>query len=118
MRAASGSGDAIEILSKGRQFVVFGEHPDTKLQYRWIGEANPLEDTPVDAPVVLPGQIEACLVGINKIMPLAAGGSTGRKRAGGGYSPRTYSTEGKVTDGRESLLRDCTYQAAHMLGCR
>lgn len=115
MRAASGSGDAVEILSKGRQFVVFGEHPDTKLPYRWIGEANPLEDTPADAPIVLPEQIEAFLVGINKIMPLAAGGSTERRRTGtkGGYSPRAYNAEGKVTDGRESLLRDCTYQAAH-----
>jgi bifunctional DNA primase/polymerase-like protein len=35
---ANGVVNQIEILSRGQQFVAFGIHPDTKMQYHWSGD--------------------------------------------------------------------------------
>ena len=108
-RFADDSG-LIEILSAGKQFIAFGMHPETGLPYRWISDANPLEDTPAEAPLVTQEQVDAFLQAVReKIAPFAVGlyGKTHPD------APRVYDAQGLVTDGRESLLRDCIFQAAH-----
>jgi hypothetical protein len=47
----------IEVLSSGRMFVALGTHPDTKKEYRYVGEATPL-NTPLTS---LPPTNEATL---------------------------------------------------------
>ena len=41
-----GSGDDLDILANGRQFVAFGIHPKTKQPYAWIGPESPLTASP------------------------------------------------------------------------
>jgi hypothetical protein len=110
--AASGTGDRIDILAAGRNFVAYGIHPETRKPYQWVGPANPLEDTPADAPLVTQGHVDAFLDAAHQIMPFArAAGGTGRPTASGPH--RVVGPDGKITDGRESLLRDAIWRAAH-----
>ena len=39
-------------MSAGRQFTIHGFHYEAGQPYQWIGEANPLDDTPREAPLV------------------------------------------------------------------
>ena len=55
--------DKVEVLGSGLQFVAFGDHPDTKRPFQWLGrtdfdeEANPL-NTPLDTlPQVTPDSL-------------------------------------------------------------
>ena len=107
-KAASGNGDGIEILSDGKNFVMHGVHAETGQPYHWIGECNPLEDTPLSAPLVGPEQIDAFLAAVDQIMPLAT-----RRAGNGGDAARHVNADGLIDDGRESFLRDCIWQAAN-----
>src|SRR6476646_8181615 len=111
-----GDGDGLEILSgtkggggkfSGAVFTAFGIHPDTQQPYRWIGDANPLEDGPDEAPVVGQSQIDACVETVRGFAPFAVNAQGSANDA-----DRSYNSEGLVTDGRENLLRDCVLQAA------
>jgi hypothetical protein len=89
--------------------MIRGMHPDTGQPYQWIGEANPLDDTPKAAPLVTQEQIDAFLAAVHEIMPLVRAGSGGN----GGDAARHVNADGLVDDGRESFLRDCIWIAAH-----
>ena len=106
---ASGNGDGIEIFSVGKQFVVHGFHYEADQPYRWIGECNPLEDTPLSAPLVTQEQVDAFLAAVREIMPFAS--ATGRA-GNGGDAARHINADGLIDDGRESFLRDCIWRAA------
>jgi Bifunctional DNA primase/polymerase, N-terminal len=108
-KAANGSGDGIEILSSGKQFVINGFHCKAGRAYCWVGEAGPLEETPDAAPLVRQGQVDEFITAVEKIMPLATSGRAGN----GGDAARHINTDGLIDDGRESCLRDCLWQAAH-----
>ena len=110
-KAANGSGDGIEILSSGKQFVIDGFHYKAGQPYRWVGEASPLEDRPRDAPLTTQEQVDAFLAAVEKIMPLTS--ATSRRGGNGGNAARHVNTAGLVDDGRESCLRDCIWAAAH-----
>lgn len=43
MLSPTGEKHAVEILGKGQQFIAYGVHPDTKLEYRWVSEMEPAE---------------------------------------------------------------------------
>jgi hypothetical protein len=111
--AASGTGDRIDILATGRNFVAYGIHPETHKPYKWVGPANPLEDTPAEAPIVNQAQVEALLDAADKIMPFARAARDGGGRPKASDPHRVVDPDGKVTDGRESLLRDAIWRAAH-----
>jgi hypothetical protein len=111
--AASGTGDRIDILAAGRNFVAYGIHPETHKPYQWVGPANPLEDTPAEAPVVNQAQVEAYLDAANTIMPFARPAGDGGGRPKASDPQRVVGSDGKVTDGRESLLRDAIWRATH-----
>jgi Bifunctional DNA primase/polymerase, N-terminal len=110
-RAASGNGDGLEILSVGKQFTLYGMHNDAGRSYRWIGECNPLDDTPNDAPFATQAQVDAFLAAVEEIMPLVRAGSG--RGGNGGDATRHVNADGRIDDGRESYLRDCVWQAAH-----
>jgi hypothetical protein len=101
--------DGLEILSANKIFTAFGIHPKTGREYIWIGGANPLEDTPDEAPLVTQDQIDAFLEAVRAVIPFTVG-LDGTARPD---TPRSYNNDGLVTDGRENLLRDCIFQAAH-----
>jgi hypothetical protein len=109
-RAASGSGDGIEMLSDGKQFTIHGMHKEAGRPYYWAGECNPLDDTPAAAPLVTQAQADAFLAAVNEIMPLTSP-SNGRG-GNGGDAGRHVNDDGLIDDGRESFLRDCIYRAA------
>jgi hypothetical protein len=52
-------GGPIEIYWKPatRQFVAYGRHPDTGLEYQWPGPCNPIDSTLEDMPVAHPDRI-------------------------------------------------------------
>src|SRR5262245_57370642 len=107
-KAATGDGDGIEILSGGKQFTAYGIHADTGRPYQWVGECNPLDDTPSHAPLVTQDQVDTFITAVCEIMPLGAPSGAGKAND----TARVVDGDGKVTDGRESLLRDCIWQAA------
>jgi hypothetical protein len=106
-KAENGNGDGVEILSTGRQFVIHGFHSGAGQPYRWVGDANPLEDTPEQAPLVTQERIDAFLAAVRAIMPFAVA------KGGGAVtdSERHINADGLIDDGRESFLRDCIYRA-------
>lgn len=110
-------GDGLEILSgskgangawSGAVFTAFGIHPDTRKPYRWVGEANPLEDTPADAPLVTQAQVDAFIETVRGFAPFAVG----RDGKANPDAPRSCDADGLVVDGRENLLRDCIMRTA------
>jgi hypothetical protein len=112
-KSAAGNGDGVEILSKGKNFVAFGRHPETGCSYTWIGDANPAEDTPTDAPLVTQEQVDLFLDAVHAVMPFVGANGTGRPRAVD--ARRAIDADGLVTDGRENLLRDCVFRAANQI---
>ena len=113
-KSAAGNNDGIDILATARNFTSFGIHPDTRRPYVWVGPANPLDDTPADAPLVAQAQVDAFLDAAHQAMPFAR--STGDVRTGrpaAGDPHRVIDDDGKIRDGRESLLRDAIWRAAH-----
>ena len=115
-KIAGCDGDGIEILSAkqdsrgvyGCNFNAFGIHPGTGKPYAWVDGACPLEDTILDAPLGTQEQVDAFLAEVRSYAPAALG----RNGNPNTDTQRAYNTDGKVTDGRETLLRDCVYQAA------
>ena len=110
-KAASGSGDGIEILSVGKQFVVHGMHVEAGQPYRWIGECNPLEDTTASAPLVSQEQVDAFLAAVRR--DHAAHDVGGGAAGNGGDAARHVNADGLIDDGRENFLRDCIWRAAN-----
>ena len=109
-------GDGLEILSgskgangqfSGAVFTAFGIHPETQQPYRWIGEANPLEDAPDEAPVVGQSQVDAFIKRVRGFAPFVV-----NLHGSASDAERAYNSDGLVTDGRENLMRDCVLQAA------
>lgn len=107
-KGETGNGDGLEILSGGRQFTAYGIHADTGQTYQWVGECNPLDDTPSGAPLVTQEQVDTFIASVREIMPLVAPSGTGKAND----TTRVVDAQGKVIDGRESLLRDCVWKAA------
>ena len=68
-KAANGNGDGIEILSDGQAVRRARRALGTGQPYRWIDDSNPLEDTPLSAPLVGQEQVDAFWRG-QEIMPL------------------------------------------------
>ena len=106
VKAASGNGDGVEILSARKQFTAFGIHNETGKPYRWVGESNPLNDMPSSAPLTDQEHVGAFLRAVAEVMPFGSSGS-------GADAARHTTAEGLIDDGRENLLRDCIWQAAH-----
>ena len=109
-RFADGGG-LVEILSQGRQFAAFGIHPETGAPYQWIGDANPMEDAPDEAPLVTQDKIDAFIAAAHaEIAPFVVN-VAGKPSAAD--AAREINSQGLISDGRESFLRDCIWQAAN-----
>jgi len=58
----------IEVLAQGQQFAAYGIHPDTKKDYRWLGEKNPL-NTPIDElPLITEAEVDQCLSRLEELL--------------------------------------------------
>jgi hypothetical protein len=110
-KSAAANGDGVEILSKGKNFVAFGLHPETGSSYTWIGDANPAEDTPADAPLVTQEQVDTFLDAVHAAMPFV--GANGTRRPNVADAQPAVNADGLIIDGRENFLRDCIYRAAN-----
>jgi len=112
-KAADGSGDGVDILSTGSQFVAFGNHPDTGQPYQWVGDASPLDAGPEDAPAITQAQIDRFLDDVHALLPLASDASKAGKARGTGAGLGTIvrDSAGRVVDGREAFLTRCVWKA-------
>jgi hypothetical protein len=113
LKSLDGSGDGIDVMGAGSQFVAFGIHPSTLRAYSWQrGSESPLSASPDLAPEIDADQIAAFLDRIRHILPLGkAGGSRG---PGGSSATIVRDAEGLVVDGREAFLT----RLVHRIGCQ
>ncbi len=117
LKVLHGSGDGLDILAVGKQFVAYGLHPITHGLYEWIGPEQPLTTPPDAAPTITGAQVTCFLNRVGKTLPLSKTGGrrgTGSGKAGDG-AEIVRNAAGLVTDGREGWLRDKVWQAAHEL---
>jgi hypothetical protein len=115
-KANGGSGDGLDILATGRQFVAFGIHPRTLRHYQWIGPESPLTAGPEIAPAITAAQIDSFVERVRGLVELSKTG--GRRRAGlaGGETGEIVrNPAGIVVDGREAWLTRKIHQAANEL---
>lgn len=109
-----------EVLSGGRQFVAFGVHPDTGRTYEWVGDGSPLDIHVEDLPAVTAAQVQQFLQVVGPMIgqtpkkarrtqkAVSSSSSTGAERW-------TRDERGRVVDGRDAFLFDCTMRAvAHL----
>uniref|UniRef100_UPI001FCCA4FA bifunctional DNA primase/polymerase n=1 Tax=Methylobacterium sp. B34 TaxID=95563 RepID=UPI001FCCA4FA len=52
LKAADSSGDGLDVLCQGTQFVAYGVHHKTLKPYAWIGAESPLTAGPDEAPEI------------------------------------------------------------------
>jgi len=115
LKAADGSGDGIDILAEGRQFVAYGIHPKTLQPYTWIGAEQPLVARPDQAPEISQDQIDDFLARLREIIELnGTGGRTGRG-GGSGSGEIVRGADGRVIDGREWHLFRTVYTTARAM---
>jgi hypothetical protein len=110
-KLADGSGQGVDILTlpkhgQARQVVVYGTHPDTKKDFHWPDE-NPLDSDISELPEIQNAQeaINRLLVALDKMAPFATKRS-GKGSHGGSDTDIIRDAEGKITDGRDTFLRD------------
>jgi hypothetical protein len=112
-----GTGDGLDVLAIGKQFIAYGIHPLTCRCYEWIGSEQPLTSSPGAAPSITAAEVTCFLERVGKILPLSKTGGRRGTRSGkvGEGAEIVRNAEGLVTDGREGWLRDKVWQAAHEL---
>ncbi|GJD98104.1 bifunctional DNA primase/polymerase [Methylobacterium isbiliense] len=113
-KAADRTGDGLDIIAQGAQFVAFGIHPLTRQPYRWIGAHTPLTASPDEAPEITAAQIAAFIERARAILPLTTSQGGGRG-PGGETAEIRRDDEGFVVDGREGHLTRLIWQAANDL---
>lgn len=98
----------IEILGNGRQFTGFGIHPKSGKPYTWLGGRTPL-NTHVDH---LPGVDCDDIRLFGEAVADEFGGLVDKRQGVGGEggSAALVYTEGLISDGRETYLRDMTFR--------
>ncbi len=105
LKTADGSGDGIDVLSTGTQFVAYGVHAKTLRPYSWIGAETPLTAGPDAAPEINQAQVDDFLARLGRVVELnGTGGRTGRGKSGGtgggrssGMRPAAWSTGANST---------------------
>jgi len=112
LKAADGSGDGIDVLAEGRQFVAYGTHRKTLKPYTWIGAESPLTAGPEEAPEITPAQIDTFLARLRGIVELNGTGGRAGRAGGGGSAQIVRNADGKVIDGREYHLTRVVFAAA------
>lgn len=112
LKAADGSGDGLDVLAEGRQFVAYGTHRKTLKSYAWIGAESPLTASPDDAPEVTQAQIDTFLARLRGVVELNGTGGRAGRTGGGGGAQIVRNPEGKVIDGREYHLTRVVFTTA------
>jgi hypothetical protein len=113
LKTADGSGDGIDVLAEGRQFVAYGVHRKTLKPYTWIGAESPLTAGPDEAPEVTQAQIDDFLARLRGVVELnGTGGRAGRTGRAGCSAQIVRNADGKVIDGREFHLTRVTFATA------
>ncbi|MBP1184197.1 bifunctional DNA primase/polymerase [Methylobacterium sp. PvR107] len=112
LKTADGSGDGLDILCQGTQFVAFGVHHKTLKPYTWIGAVSPLTARPDEAPEVTQAQVNNFVARLRGVIEL--NGTGGRKGQGGGTGGGQIlrNVDGFVIDGREFHLTRVVYATA------
>lgn len=110
-KALDGTGDGLDVLGAGSQFVGFGVHPVEGKPYAWLGSESPLTVSPDTLPKVSAAMIAAFVDRVRGVMPLSKAGA-GRGKGGAG-AEIVRDAEGFVIDGREAYLT----RIVHGVGC-
>lgn len=111
LKAADASGDGLDVLCQGTQFVAYGVHHKTLEPYAWIGAESPLTAGPDEAPEITQVQVDDFVARVRGVVELnGTGGRKGQRGGGGGQIVR--GADGRVTDGREYHLTRVVYSAA------
>lgn len=63
---ADGKPRKVEILGTGQQFVAYGIHPDTWQDYKWVGDAEPVQNATWELPLVTPEKLREFAQGVAK----------------------------------------------------
>lgn len=121
-----GAAGKVEVLSGGRQFVAFGIHPDIGRPYEWVGDGSPLDTATVDLPAVTAAQVQKFLQAATAIIGQAPKKPRPEKRSGRSAGPVsltgaarwTTDERGRVVDGRDLFLFDCSQRAVWALNRR
>lgn len=100
---------SVDILTRGQQLAISGIHPETGLPYVWTSTHSPDNASPHAAPQVHPEQIERFIAAVG----LNGAPANGFSRSVADQ-PLTLGPDGRVSDGRETLLRNLI----HQVGCR
>ena len=113
LKVADGSGDGLDVLGEGTQFVAIGVHSKTLKPYIWIGAETPLTAGPDEAPEITVAQVDAFLARMRGVMELnSTGGRAGKGRGNGGDGQIVRDETGRVIDGREFHLTRTVYAVA------
>ena len=111
-KLADGSGQGVDILTHGKQIVVLGTHPDTHKPYAWTDQ-SPLDEAADGIPLIK-GPVEAIERLLQRLGELAPFGD--RRNPNGRVeaikTPLAADGAGRITDGREGLLRDIVMRQA------
>lgn len=116
-KAASGTGDGLDIVAEGFHFVAFGLHPKNTTSYAWIGAEDPLTAGPEGAPEITRDQVDEFLRRVGEIEPLVLTGSSsgGTGGHGGEAASVVRDASGLVTSGREEHLFAIVRSVTHEL---
>jgi hypothetical protein len=82
LKVLHGSGDGLDVLAVGKQFVAYGLHPITCRAYQWIGQEQPLTASPDAAPAITAAQVTRFLERVGQILPLSKTGGRRGTRTG------------------------------------
>jgi hypothetical protein len=110
-KALDGTGDGLDILAVGKQFVAYGLHPTTCKPYAWLRGDEPRTTSPDAAPAISAAQVDRFLERVRAILPLSK--ANGGKGKGGDSAEIVRDPEGFVIDGREAWLT----RRVHQAGC-
>lgn len=114
--------DCIDVLSGGRQFVAFGEHPTTGRPYQWVGRYSPASMPLATVPTITAAALRAFEDAVSRALGTvpqithrtvsAALKSRQSARQGdllGVFDTRIIrDANGRVVDGREALMTKLT----------
>ena len=116
-KAASGTGDGLDVVAEGFHFVAFGLHPKTADPYSWIGTEDPLTAGPEGAPEITQDQVDEFLRRVGEIEALVLTGSSsgGTGGHGGEAAAIARNASGIVTTGREEHLFAIVRTVTHEL---
>ncbi len=97
----------LDIVANGGQFIAYGIHPDTKRPYLWRDGRSPVNTPRSHLPKISAVDLQNFLSAVNEEFD---GLHERDSRGGEGGSAALVYTDGLISNGRETYLRDLTFK--------